>query len=83
MTFSDNTDETNLFNGILNNDARITVDQALHYELAKFLEKRKDSGDTRPCGPQDMVSISSSTLQKAKQGLKDEGFGGPFAEIRD
>ena len=52
----------------------ITIARALHYKLANFLDKRKASGDARPCGPHDMVPIYSSIFRITKENLGDERF---------
>ena len=52
----------------------ITIEQALHHNLENFLEKRKASGDSRPCGPHDMVPIYGSVFGIRKEELGDERF---------
>ena len=52
----------------------LTVEQALHNRLANFLEKRRASGDARPCGPHDMVPIYSGVFGVAREEMGDERF---------
>ena len=61
-------------NGISPSAQGITIEQALHHKLENFLEKRKASGDSRPCGPHDMVPIYSSVFGISKEDLGDERF---------
>ena len=65
--------------GLLGNDIspeaqEITIEQALHAKLENFLDKRKASGDSRPCGPHDMVPIYGSIFGITKEDLGDERF---------
>ena len=56
----------------LNNDA--TVEEVIHNRLSSFFNKRKASGDARPCGPHDMLPIYLSVFSVGKEGLKDDRF---------
>ena len=67
-------DEPGFLDGIDTDGQEITVERALHYKLANFLDKRKASGDARPCGPHDMVPIYSSIFRITKEDLGDERF---------
>ena len=67
-------DEPGFLDGISTDVQEITVERALHYKLANFLDKRKASGDARPCGPHDMVPIYSSIFGITKEDLGDERF---------
>lgn len=72
----DSVDEAGYLDG-LSTDVQtqsITVEQALYYKLANFLDKRKASGDARPCGPHDMVPIYSTIFGVTKEELRDERF---------
>ncbi|KAL9098102.1 MAG: hypothetical protein Q9163_006173 [Psora crenata] len=52
----------------------VTIEEAIHHKLADFLDKRKASGDARPCGPHDIVPIYSDIFKIGKDELKDERF---------
>jgi len=52
----------------------MTVEQAIHLHLAGFLEKRKASGDARPCGPHTLAPIYEAVFQVEKRELEDEKF---------
>nr|ANM86662.1 putative zinc c6 transcription factor [Cladonia uncialis subsp. uncialis]AUW30901.1 zinc C6 transcription factor [Cladonia uncialis subsp. uncialis] len=56
----------------LNNDA--TVEEVIHNRLSNFFNKRKASGDARPCGPHDMLPIYLSVFSVGKEELKDNRF---------
>ncbi|KAL8684605.1 MAG: hypothetical protein Q9218_008220 [Villophora microphyllina] len=45
----------------------LTVESALHERLKGFLEKRKASGDARPCGPHDMFPIYCEVFGISKE----------------
>ena len=62
--------------GTITNVGSLTVEQALHNQLANFLDKRRASGDARPCGPHDMVPIYGSVFGITKEELGDERFVG-------
>ena len=50
------------------------VEDAIHSRLASFFDKRRASGDSRPCGPHDMVPIYASVFGIDNGELKDERF---------
>lgn len=52
----------------------VTVEDAIKGCLENFLEKRRASGDARPCGPHDMGSIYRAIFGVSKEELKDEKF---------
>ena len=52
----------------------ITVEQAITTNLESFFEKRKASGDCRPCGPHDMVPVYLSCFGVDKAEIEDEKF---------
>ena len=52
----------------------IPLEVAIHKRLADFFDKRKASGDSRPCGPHDMFPIYQSAFGIAKEELKDKRF---------
>jgi hypothetical protein len=56
----------------LNKDA--TVEAVIHTRLSNFFDKRKASGDARPCGPHDMLPIYLSVFNVGKEALKDDRF---------
>ena len=60
--------------GITPEAEEITIEQALQHKLENFLDKRKASGDSRPCGPHDMVPIYGSIFGITKEDLGDERF---------
>lgn len=50
------------------------LDDAIRNALEGFLKKRKASGDSRPCGPHDLVPIYLAAFGIAKEELLDERF---------
>ncbi|KAL8859773.1 MAG: hypothetical protein Q9178_003888 [Gyalolechia marmorata] len=52
----------------------LTVEEAFHHCLANFLEKRRASGDARPCGPHDMFPIYGGIFGITKEEVNDERF---------
>lgn len=52
----------------------VTVDEAITQRLENFFEKRKASGDARPCGPHDMVPAYLECFGIEKREIRDEGF---------
>ncbi|THW14707.1 hypothetical protein D6D25_07229 [Aureobasidium pullulans] len=52
----------------------ITIEEAIKGCLQNFFEKRRASGDARPCGPHDMGPIYLAAFGIAKEELKDEKF---------
>jgi len=52
----------------------ITIEEAIKSCLQNFFEKRRASGDARPCGPHDMGPIYLAVFGVAKDELKDEKF---------
>lgn len=61
-------DDTSVFH------EELTVEEAIHNKLTDFFDKRKASGDARPCGPHDMVPIYGIIFGIQKEQLKDERF---------
>ena len=51
-----------------------TVEVAIHSRLGNFFEKRKASGDVRPCGPHDMLPIYLDVFDIRKDELKEDKF---------
>ncbi|KAL8963938.1 MAG: hypothetical protein Q9183_004831 [Haloplaca sp. 2 TL-2023] len=51
-----------------------SIQDTIHQRLANFFDKRKASGDSRPCGPHDMLPIYLDVFEVQKQDLKDEKF---------
>ena len=56
----------------LNKDA--TVEEVIYTRLSNFFDKRKASGDARPCGPHDMLPIYLNLFNVSKERLKDDRF---------
>ena len=52
----------------------VTLEEAIHDRLTNFFDKRRASGDARPCGPHDMFPIYASIFGIEKAELKDEHF---------
>ncbi|KAL8704969.1 MAG: hypothetical protein Q9201_001915 [Fulgogasparrea decipioides] len=69
----DNTNDTAVLDSKSASDLKSTIEQALHHKLANFLEKRRASGDARPCGPHDMFPIYSDIFGVSKDELEDRG----------
>ncbi len=53
---------------------KTTLEEAISGRLANFFEKRRASGDSRPCGPHDMVPIYASVFGIDKEELTEERF---------
>ena len=51
-----------------------TIQDTIHQGLANFFDKRKASGDARPCGPHDMLPIYLDVFKLKKGDVKDEKF---------
>ena len=56
------------------NESQESIQDAIQQQLATFFEKRRASGDARPCGPHDMVPAYGSVFGIEKGELKDEKF---------
>lgn len=52
----------------------VTVKETIHHFLSDFFDKRKASGDARPCGPHDMIPIYGRVFGIQKEELKNERF---------
>lgn len=52
----------------------VTIEEAIKGCLENFFEKRRASGDARPCGPHDMGPIYLAVFGVSKEELKDEKF---------
>jgi hypothetical protein len=48
--------------------------EAIKERLARFFDKRRASGDSRPCGPHDMAPIYESVFSILHSELQDERF---------
>nr|OQO24230.1 hypothetical protein B0A51_12286 [Rachicladosporium sp. CCFEE 5018] len=55
-------------------DAETTLEQAIMKALENFFEKRRASGDARPCGPHDMVPLYLECFGVGKGEIEDEKF---------
>ncbi len=64
--------KSNSTSSTLDKDA--TVEEVIYARLSNFFDKRKASGDARPCGPHDMLPIYLSVFSVGKEGLKDDRF---------
>lgn len=53
---------------------KTTLEEAIHSRLANFFEKRRASGDSRPCGSHDMAPVYASVFGIDSEELKDESF---------
>lgn len=51
-----------------------SIEQAIKDQLATFFEKRRASGDARPCGPHDMAPVYESVFGIHRKELLDEKF---------
>ncbi|KAG9563298.1 hypothetical protein KCU71_g8116, partial [Aureobasidium melanogenum] len=52
----------------------VTIEQDIKDCLQNFFEKRRASGDSRPCGPHDMGPTYRAVFGISKEELKDEKF---------
>lgn len=52
----------------------VTIEEAIKSCLRNFFEKRRASGDARPCGPHDMGPIYRTVFGFTNNDLKDEKF---------
>ena len=53
---------------------KVSVEQAIHGAFENFAEKRKASGDARPCGPHDLLPVYCDVFGISKEELRDEKF---------
>lgn len=60
--------------GALTEDEGVTVDEAITKRLEGFLEKRRASGDMRPCGPHDLGPVFMECFGVEKGETAGEGF---------
>ncbi|KAL8878350.1 MAG: hypothetical protein Q9198_003821 [Flavoplaca austrocitrina] len=51
-----------------------TIQDAIHQRLANFFDKRKANGDSRPCGPHDMLPIYLDVFKLQRGDLKKKKF---------
>ncbi|KAF2659271.1 hypothetical protein K491DRAFT_712791 [Lophiostoma macrostomum CBS 122681] len=51
-----------------------TVEQAIHAALATFFEKRRASGDARPCGPHTLAPVYLDAFGFRRGDVADEAF---------
>ncbi|KAL8980336.1 MAG: hypothetical protein Q9177_005910 [Variospora cf. flavescens] len=51
-----------------------TIQDTIHQRLVDFFDKRKASGDARPCGPHDMLPIYLDVFKLQKEDLMNEKF---------
>lgn len=55
-------------------DAQLTVQDMIQAQLANFFDKRRASGDSRPCGPHDLAPIYEEVFAINRAELEEEGF---------
>lgn len=55
-------------------DIGTTVGEAIGSRLTTFFEKRRASGDARPCGPHDMVPVFLNIFGMKKSEIEEEKF---------
>lgn len=53
---------------------KVSVAEAINSAFETFGEKRKASGDSRPCGPHDLLPVYCDVFGIPKDELKDEKF---------
>lgn len=51
-----------------------TVEDAIHARMARFHDKRRASGDARPCGPHDMAPLYEAVFGILPDEMRDEKF---------
>lgn len=71
--FSDD-EATAVKSTIVDSSAGISLEQAISKNLETFFEKRRASGDCRPCGPHDMVPVYLSCFGIDKAEIEDDRF---------
>ncbi|KAK6434516.1 hypothetical protein LTR95_009302 [Oleoguttula sp. CCFEE 5521] len=59
---------------IVEAETQTTLEQAITKALENFFEKRRASGDARPCGPHDMVPVYFECFGVEKGEVEDEKF---------
>ncbi|KAG8624878.1 hypothetical protein KVT40_006629 [Elsinoe batatas] len=59
---------------MFNDRVPLNVEQAIQSRLTSFFEKRRASGDARPCGPHDMLSAYQDVFGISKTQLEDPAF---------
>lgn len=52
----------------------MTIEAAIKFCLQNFFQKRRASGDARPCGPHDMGPIYQAVFGITKEDLKNDKF---------
>lgn len=55
-------------------DTPMSVQETIEGCLERFFEKRRASGDSRPCGPHDMAPVYEAVFGIGKADLEEEGF---------
>ncbi|RYP70420.1 hypothetical protein DL771_005461 [Monosporascus sp. 5C6A] len=53
---------------------QLRVEEAIHASLVNFFDKRRATGDSRPCGPHDMAPVFEAVFGISKEELLDEKF---------
>lgn len=53
---------------------QMTIEEAIKMRMSNFYNKRKASGDFRPCGPHDMVPVYLNVFGIEREALEDEQF---------
>lgn len=57
-----------------NRHEAVSVAEAIHGAFETFAEKRRASGDSRPCGPHDLLPLYCDVFGVSKEELRDEKF---------
>ncbi|KAK6419597.1 hypothetical protein LTR95_017040, partial [Oleoguttula sp. CCFEE 5521] len=55
-------------------DNETTLEQAITKAMENFVEKRKASGDARPCGPHDLLPVYLECFGAGKEEIEEEKF---------
>lgn len=67
-------DEAEAIKGTIVDEHGTTLELAIGRRLQNFFEKRRASGDWRPCGPHDLVPVFLKCLGFSKEVVDDEKF---------
>lgn len=52
----------------------MTIEEAIKHKLTNFFNKRRASGDSRPCGPHDMAPIYKKVFEISHAEIQDPRF---------
>lgn len=70
----EDTEEANAYESILQSQRGQTFDTALRSLLSNFIDKRRASGDARPCGPHHLGPMYASLFGIEMEELNDDRF---------